>query len=440
MKKLICLALAALLLCAFSAAAEDLRISLYQCVFDQPQDDCVRVHLLLVKRGGVCYEMEDVLIGMYDGAGQPVTPASKELVVFPMRVTPEGDHYLPVTLMCTLSAPTTIADVTVTGISGRQTGECDVIPLDAGVPWIGGDGVITTGIPLEEGASAEDYFASVIALDADGGYLGNGELKAGDARRVSGAEIIGAVCDVSGWSAAQLAENGFVFDAEEYAFFDRIALPHLTGTPAEFVVSFYRMQTEWIASTPISRRLDRIDMQEDGSFVIHGCFECTWEGTWLLDEMVSLTLMGEDGSEEQIADFTFDSPFCVMEKGLFMPYEISGRASPGFRAADFRFALSVGFAPAVDFHTVSGGCIEPSVSADGTVSVTACMPADAAQAEDCFVCIMFLDLTNDVYQGAVWSCPGEAWLQEGVIRLPRLTAPEGCTIDAAMATMYCVAD
>lgn len=29
MKKLICLALAALLLCAFSAAAEDLRISLY---------------------------------------------------------------------------------------------------------------------------------------------------------------------------------------------------------------------------------------------------------------------------------------------------------------------------------------------------------------------------------------------------------------------------
>ena len=69
------------------------------------------------------------------------------------------------------------------------------------------------------------------------------------------------------------------------------------------------------------------------------------------------------------------------------------------------------------------------------------MPTDVElDPADCFVMIMFLDLTNDVYQGAVWTSPGEAWVQDGVIRLPEMTAPDGCTVEAALATMYCVAD
>ncbi len=447
MKKLLCaLMAAALLLCASSAAvAEDLRISLYNYILDQPEEDVVRVQLLLAKLGGVCYEMEDVFIELYNEAGQVVTPVSKEIAICPMQEIPEGDHYVPITILCTLAEPVSIADFNITGISGMQTGSSDVMSLGEGMPYIGGmaDGVVnvTSWMPLEGGCGPEDYFAAFIGLDAESHYIGNGELPRGAAQLVSGDEIVSAVCESTGWTQAQLEANGFVFGAEEYAFFDRTPMPHLTDIPASFVARFYRVQTEWMASTPISRRLDRIAMEADGSFVIHGCFECTWDGLWRLDEIVSLELVAEDGSRLEIADFSFDSPFSVIEKGVFMPYVVRGKAEPGFAATDFRFALSVGFADELDFHTVPGGSIEPSVNADGTVSVSASMPTDAAlDPANCFVSIMFLDLANDVYQGAVWTYPGEAWVQDGVIRVPEMTAPEGCTIEAAMATSYCVAD
>ena len=53
---------------------------------------------------------------------------------------------------------------------------------------------------------------------------------------------------------------------------------------------------------------------------------------------------------------------------------------------------------------------------------------------------MFLDVENDVYQGAVWTYPGEGWVQDGVICLPQMEASESCTLDALMAAMYCVAE
>ena len=438
MKKLLCIMLAALmlLLSASAALAEDLRITLFDQTFDQPEETAVRVHLMLVKRGDVCYEMEDVLVELYDEAGQVVTPVSKELAVFPMTVIPEGTHCVPVTILFTLAEPAKVADFAVTGVSGTQVEKCDVASLRDGMPYIGGysDGffTITSWIPLEDGCAPEDYFAAFVGLYSDGAFIGNGELPLGAARLVTCDEIVGAVCEATGWTQEKLDANGFVFDAEEYAFFDRIPMPYLAGIPSSFLASFYRVQTEWMATTPISRRIDRIAVEADGSFVIHGCFECTWDGLWRLDEIVALTMIADDGSEQGVADFSYDFPFRVMEKGVFMPYEVRGKVASGFVPTDFRFALSVGFADEMDFHTVSGGNIELSVNADGSVSVSASLPADAAlDPADCFVSILFLDLANDVYQGAVWTCPGEAWVQDGVIRMPEMTAPEGCTIEVA---------
>ena len=239
MKKLLCaLMAAALLLCASSpAVAEELRISLYNYILDQPEEDVVRVQLLLAKLGGVCYEMEDVFIELYNEAGQVVTPVSKEIAICPMQEIPEGDHYVPVTILCTLAEPVSIADFNITGISGMQTESSDVMSLGEGMPYIGGmaDGVVnvTSWMPLEGGCGPEDYFAAFIGLDEESHYIGNGELPRGAAQLVSGDEIVSAVCESTGWTQAQLEANGFVFGAEEYGLLRPDAHAASDGYPGE---------------------------------------------------------------------------------------------------------------------------------------------------------------------------------------------------------------
>lgn len=444
MKRLLAVLLALLLLAPAAMAEEPVNISLYTYELEQTAECEVRLHLLLYKTGDACYAMQEIQTVLYDAAGGVVEPAQTEMAVFPLAHIPAGAHYLPVTLVYTLAAPAQVADFSVTGIVGTQEETLPVTMLDVGVPYIAGwhvGGVtLTAWLPMAEGTAAEDYFTVLIAVDAESGYLGNGALEKGMARHVSGEDIIAEVEAVTGVSRELLEERGYVFDAQDYAFFEDIPMPYLLDVPASVIAVAYHETDGWQKETPVVRMADRIDMHEDGSFAIHGCFECTQEGLWQLTELTDVTLIAADGTELPVAEFSFDTPYTVVSKGLFLPYVIQGRVEPGFAAEDFRIGYLVRRVEKEDFRFISGGQLVPSIGADGTITLNATLPEGVADPAVCFVSVMFLDLLNDAYQGAVWTYPGEAWVQDGEIRLPEMTAPEGCTIEAAMVTVYCAAE
>lgn len=445
MKKLLC-ALLLIVLCLTAAAAEEpgVRLIIRGYRIEQITETEVRLHLLLLKEGSSAYDMNGLSVVLFDAQENELPVTDTSLLVFPMTSIPAGTHYLPVTLACTLAQPGTAADFSVRSVAGAQTPAAGATLLKSGAPWLGfmkgEELVVTAWAPLESGMRAEDCFVSLVAVDGEGRYLGNGELPAGSAQHVSGDEIVQMVCDATGWTEAQMATQGFTFGADAYAFFEEVPVPYLPALPSNFIATAYcRVQVQ--PGMPLVRMVDRIDMRSDGSFTIHGCFECRTDGLWQLVSIDALTLLAEDGGEVSVTDFSVDTPYCVIDEGQYLPYILTGRVEAGFAAVDFRMIYGVMSAAEADHRSVTGGGLTPSVSADGLVQLGASIPVQAGvAAEECFVCVLFLDLENDAYQGAVWTYPGEGWVQDGAIRLPLMTAPAGCTLDAALVTMYCAAE
>lgn len=444
MKRLLCMLLAALLLAAPCALAEEESLSLYVNSWEVEylEGSEVAVHLLIYKSGSGCYQMEDVEVELYDEAGAAVPILSAETVVFPLRAVPAGIHYIPVTLRCTLERETEIADLDVLRLVGSEVSEAGTEELDWNLPflatWETDHMAVTAWMPLAEGTDPADYFAMLLALDGEGIFIGNGELPQGAGRAVEAADILGEIEAATGYTAQWLEENGFVFDRERYVFFECVPMTHLQALPRGFVAYSYRELDAEPAAT-VTLLLDRIDMQEDGSFVIQGVMSNESKKLWQLDGITGLMLYDAQGQEMACTDFTYDTPFRVMAAGEYLPYTIEGRVEAGFMAESFQLSFSASTADAPDHRAVEGGMLLPSFGE--TITFSATMPAhEGVDPADCYISVMFLDLVNDDYYGAVWTYVDEAWLQDGEIHFPTMDGPEGVTQTAAMITGYYVAE
>lgn len=444
MKKLLCMLLAMLLLAAPAALAEEESLSLYVSGWEveYPAENEVLVHLLIHKSGSGCYQMEDVEVELYDEAGTVVPIVSAETVVFPLRSVPAGVHYIPVTLRCTLERDAVITDIDVLRVIGSEISEADTEELDWSLPflatWEKDHLAVTAWMPLEEGTDPADYFAMLLALNGEGYFIGNGELPLGAGRAVEAADICAEIEAATSYTAQWLEENGFVFDRERYVFFECAPLTHLQAFPSSFAAYSYReLGTDHGAS--IELMLDRIDMQEDGSFVIHGVMSNGSDSLWRLNDITGVLLYDAEGEMLICDDFTYDMPFCVMGAGEYLPYTIEGRVEAGFMAESFQLGLSTMTVDAPDHRAVEGGMLLPSFGETMTFSAT--MPAhDGVDPADCYISVMFMDLLNDEYYGAVWTYVDEAWLQEGEIHFPTMDGPAGVNESVAMITSYYVAE
>lgn len=446
MKKMLCMLLAALMLLATTAALAEgetslsLRVSGVQ--IENLEDGTARVHLLLRKRGSGCYRLQDVMIELYDEQGSVVPVAQKEHVVFPLQDVPTGEHYIPITMLCTLEGDAEPVDMEVLSVVGSESRDAGTELLDWNLPflavWKDDEMKVTAWMPLAEGTEPEDYFAMLLALDSEGYYLGNVELPAGAGRAVDKADILAEIERVTSYASDWLDENGFTFQHERYVFFEDIPMTHLQATPASFYADCYRALGTF-SGNAVSFVLDRIDMREDGSFVIHGCMRNETAGRWQILWIDGVMLYDEEGTGVECTDFTYDMPFTVMESGELLPYVIEGRVEAGFKAETFQLSYGAGTAVAPDHHAVKGGTLNPTSGDRMTLEPT--LPAiEGVDPADCFLCVMFMDLTNDVYYGAEWTYVNEAWLQDGEIRFPTMECPEGAGAGTAMVTTWYVAE
>lgn len=444
MKRLLAVLLA-VVLCVPVMAAEATDLWLTEHMFDQLDETTVRVQMLVTKDGATPYMLSDVEVVLYDAQRDMVPLASQEIVLQPLRSAPAGKHYILVTVDCVLESPAQIAKVDVLSVSGSELAAADTVALDWDLPFMAMMGhecmELTAWMPLEEGTDAKDYFATLIVLDEDGSYLGNEELPAGRGYVVAGEDIIDEIARRTGYGKDWLDANGYAFHEEAYVFFANVPLDMLTRLPRGIMARCYR-KCEEEQGMPVALAFDRIDVSEDGSFVIHGVMENVSGGLWRLDSLESLTLYDASGRTVDCDRFTYDMPFNVLEAGELLPYRIEGRVEPGFAAERFHMAYTLSPADKTDHRSVPGGNTLPAFDGSGNVaglSVTMPLP-EGAQAQDCFVCVLFLDLVNDDYYGAAWTMPGDARLKDGTLELPMLALPQPDAGAAAMMTSYYVAE
>lgn len=455
MKKLFCMLLAALaLLCVSAAMAEEAGMSLrIDSWWVEPVGEAqARLHLLLRKDGGGCYELEDVTVQLLDAQGQEIPTVSAETTLFPLHQIPTGTHFLPVTVLYTLEAPAEVADISVTGATGRAVETTGAVELAWNLPSIavqtGDEVVFTAWMPLEEGTDPEDYFAVLLALDESYRFVSGVELPAGSGRAVDAEGLSDGIFEATGYTKQFLLDNGFLFEYERYVFFDRVTVTGLSEKIATYSPTCYRLTGAEAAeeeaaaeeaAAQVEMLFDRLDVAEDGTFVLQGCLKNGTDVPQRFEEIAYLLLLDENGLAGFCEEYTVETPFQVMNPGEIMPYRIEGRTEAGFRAERPFMEFVVNPAETSDHRSIGGGQTTPVVGSQ--VSVQGVVPdAGEVEAAECFYCVLLLDIANDDYLGAVWSLAGEAWLADGDLRFPTLETGLAPEQPFAMVAMYCAAE